>query len=121
MAHFYGTVKGSRGEASRLGGKESGMRVTCAGWNAGITSRACYHEGKDRDLFSADFDGGSGGRDGPRISVDYFREGGESRVQPNASFLLAIPASHWRREMEMNPELAEHLRRMVFVNLDTVP
>jgi hypothetical protein len=37
MAHFSGTVRGSRGEASRLGDKESGLRTETNGWRAGVT------------------------------------------------------------------------------------
>ena len=36
MAHFIGTTKGMKGEASRLGSAKSGMKVTCNGWNSGI-------------------------------------------------------------------------------------
>lgn len=32
MAHFYGIVQGSRGEATRLGGKASGLRTVAASW-----------------------------------------------------------------------------------------
>lgn len=48
MAHFIGVVQGSRGEASRLGGKETGMRVNANGWEAGVTVRAVHIDGKDR-------------------------------------------------------------------------
>lgn len=36
MSHFYGTMKGSRGEATRCGTKNSGMSVTAASWNGAI-------------------------------------------------------------------------------------
>lgn len=36
MAHFYGTVQGNRGEASRTGSKNSGMGTYCASWNGAI-------------------------------------------------------------------------------------
>ncbi len=39
MAHFYGSVKGSRGEATRLGGKGAGMRTTAASWSGAIHTR----------------------------------------------------------------------------------
>lgn len=32
MAHFIGTVKGQRGEASRLGSKTSGLTTVAASW-----------------------------------------------------------------------------------------
>ena len=36
MGHFRGTVKGNRGEASRLGTKGSGLHVTANGWDIGV-------------------------------------------------------------------------------------
>jgi len=32
MAHFYGTVRGGRGESTKCGTKSSGMIATAAGW-----------------------------------------------------------------------------------------
>jgi hypothetical protein len=43
MAHFYGTLQGARGEATRLGTKTSGMHVT-----------ACSYEGKVRVILDYD-------------------------------------------------------------------
>lgn len=48
MAHFIGVVQGSRGEATRLGGKPSGMRVNASGWDLGVTARMLHIDGKDR-------------------------------------------------------------------------
>lgn len=50
MAHFYGTVRGARGEASRCGGKASLLTTTAASWNGAIkttlfvdtSGRDCY-------------------------------------------------------------------------------
>lgn len=36
MAHFYGTIKGTRGEASRLGGKSSGLQTYAASWAGAV-------------------------------------------------------------------------------------
>jgi hypothetical protein len=44
MAHFYGTLQGQRGEASRLGSKDSGIAVTAASWAGAITVHL-YREG----------------------------------------------------------------------------
>jgi hypothetical protein len=48
MARFYAEIKGSRGEATRMGSEKSGMRGHIRGWNIG----ACVYmdvtpEGKD--------------------------------------------------------------------------
>jgi len=36
MSHFRGTVQGSRGKVSRLGGKDSGVTTECNGWDRGV-------------------------------------------------------------------------------------
>ena len=36
MSHFYGTMQGSRGEATRCGTKNSGMSVCAASWKGAI-------------------------------------------------------------------------------------
>jgi hypothetical protein len=47
MAQFRGTIEGQRGQASRLGSKSSGLRVTANGWNAGVTVIASHVNGHD--------------------------------------------------------------------------
>ena len=62
MSHFYGTLKGSRGEATRCGTKGSGVEVTAAGWGGCITVRV-YHDkatGEDRFLICQERWQGSG-------------------------------------------------------------
>lgn len=39
MAHFYGTLTGNRGEATRCGTRESGMATSTASWSGAI--RVC--------------------------------------------------------------------------------
>ena len=36
MSHFYGTVEGNRGRATRCGSKASGLTTKAAGWNGCI-------------------------------------------------------------------------------------
>lgn len=36
MAHFYGTLQGNRGEASRLGTKDSGITTYAASWEGAV-------------------------------------------------------------------------------------
>lgn len=36
MSHFYGTLKGNRGEATRAGTKDSGLTTTAASWKGAI-------------------------------------------------------------------------------------
>lgn len=43
MAHFYGTLRGNRGQASRLGTKLSGLQTIAASWQ-GAVSVSLYHD-----------------------------------------------------------------------------
>jgi hypothetical protein len=47
MAHFYGTLKGSRGEASRLGTKSSGLTTIAASWNGAVKTELYEKGGRD--------------------------------------------------------------------------
>ncbi len=48
MAHFYASIQGNRGEATRMGSKDSGIDGHVRGWGVGIKSR-CFvdHNGVD--------------------------------------------------------------------------
>ena len=37
MAHFYGNLKGSRGEATRCGTRNSGIRVSARSWAGSVS------------------------------------------------------------------------------------
>lgn len=39
MAHFYGTVQGARGQASRLGHKNSGLTTVAASYSGAVRTR----------------------------------------------------------------------------------
>lgn len=45
MAHFYGSVKGQKGEGTRLGSKSSGLQVYAAAWQ-GAVYVGLYHNAK---------------------------------------------------------------------------
>jgi hypothetical protein len=47
MAHFYGSVQGARGEATRLGHKSSGMRTVAASWSGSVTTELYHRDGVD--------------------------------------------------------------------------
>lgn len=48
MSHFYGTMQGSRGQATRCGTKVSGIEVVAAGWGGAIrTTLFVNSEGQD--------------------------------------------------------------------------
>jgi hypothetical protein len=50
MANFRALIRGQRGEASRLGSKQSGIVAHVDGWHSGVTVRVSHVDG--RDLFS---------------------------------------------------------------------
>ena len=72
MAHFYGTLQGSRGAATRCGTRGSGLRVTAASWSGSVRvslyqnreGQDCCHvvlapwngKGTDRALYSGPID-----------------------------------------------------------------
>jgi len=50
MSHFYGTLKGNRGAATRCGSKDSGMETYCASWNGAVRCYVWYDEIKGKDM-----------------------------------------------------------------------
>ena len=49
MSHFYGTLKGTRGEATRCGDKSSGITTTAASWHGAVRTHLYVDEnGIDR-------------------------------------------------------------------------
>lgn len=50
MSHFYGTLKGQRGEATRTGSKQSGLTTTAASW-AGAIEVELYTDEQGRDCY----------------------------------------------------------------------
>lgn len=89
MAHFRGTVQGSRGEASRLGGKESGLTTTCNGWDLGVTCDARHTDGKDRIRITITSGSGSGNVLGT-MDVHRLYDEGQLVVNLDPSLLLAL-------------------------------
>ncbi len=44
MSHFYGTMQGSRGQATRCGTKSSGIEVVAAAWGGAIRTTLFVNE-----------------------------------------------------------------------------
>ena len=59
MAEFRGTVQGNRGEASRLGHKNSGLVTECNTWQFGVRCKAYYNEYHDTNEIIIYLTGGS--------------------------------------------------------------
>ncbi len=52
MAQFYGTLQGARGQASRLGNKQSGLNVSAASWSGRISVRLWHDSDAGVDRFA---------------------------------------------------------------------
>jgi len=79
MARYCGTVRGNRGGVSRLGSKDSGLRVTANGWNLGgeviIGSRNWFGNGY-KDILHFHINTGTNNSGPRRLSITAL-EGGE--------------------------------------------
>lgn len=47
MAHFYGTLQGNRGRASRLGTPTSGLSTVAASWQGSVQVDLIHINGED--------------------------------------------------------------------------
>jgi hypothetical protein len=90
MAHFRGTVEGSRGEASRLGSKDSGLRTTANGWECGVEVDAAHDV--IGDVFYVYLTGGSNARNTRRLIARVFNG--------TADFFPEFPADEIHRGIE---------------------
>ena len=63
MARFMATIQGQRGEASRLGSPNSGIRASINGWDSGVNvdGHANRADGADYDRFIITVTNGSNG------------------------------------------------------------
>lgn len=50
MSHFYGSLHGSRGEATRCGTKNSGLTTTAASWSGAVQTRL-YQNSDGEDCY----------------------------------------------------------------------
>lgn len=50
MSHFYGTLQGQRGEATRCGSRSSGLVTNAASWNGAIQVEL-YVDAQGRDCY----------------------------------------------------------------------
>ena len=49
MSQFYAEIQGNRGEATRMGSKDSGIRGHIRGWHVGARVVCRYNSEKERD------------------------------------------------------------------------
>lgn len=71
MAQFYGNIQGNRGEATRMGTKDSGFYAHIRGWHVGARVTLDHIDG--RDVVRVFKTGGSSDPHGELIAE--FREG----------------------------------------------
>lgn len=62
MAHFYGLIKGNRGEATRLGTQNSGFDAFANGWDIGARVHLRHDKERDCDVITIYKTGGSNGQ-----------------------------------------------------------
>lgn len=55
MAHFYGTLHGRAGEASRLGSKDSGISSSVETWSSSVQSDYQFSRGLDTEVVRVRF------------------------------------------------------------------
>jgi len=65
MAHFYAKIQGSRGEATRMGGKANGIEGHIRGWNLGVRVYGSVDD-NGNDVFTVELTSGSNGRKSSR-------------------------------------------------------
>lgn len=51
MSHFYGTIKGGRGQATRTGHKTSGLTTHAASWHGAISVELWRDDDSSADMF----------------------------------------------------------------------
>lgn len=61
MAQFYASIRGNRGEGTRMGSKASGMQGHIRGWNIGIRVNLFHNEETGKDEVAVYKTGGSNG------------------------------------------------------------
>jgi len=59
LAHFRASIRGMRGEASRLGSEASAIQASVNGWDLGIFVEGYYDKEKQTDTFVVHLTGGS--------------------------------------------------------------
>jgi hypothetical protein len=80
MSHFYADIKGSRGEVTRQGTKQSGVHGHIRGWNVGVYVEIGYDEIAKKDVVKVYRTGGSNNPIGEPLVE--FEEGGPVNFRP---------------------------------------
>lgn len=93
MARFIGYVEGNRGEASRLGSADSGIRAQAQGWNVGVKVYGMDANGRDEFRVYAT-NGSTGGAPDTFIGVVRLNEAGRPTFESGDDPRKIIEALH---------------------------
>lgn len=92
MAHFYGTMRGNRGECSRGGSKDSGIQAHPRGWNLGVRVNGYFNITRQTDQFDVIVSAGSsGGGHSYDIATVYIKDGRRYVAFRNRKGILGRP------------------------------
>ena len=69
MAQFYADIQGNRGQATRMGTKESGLGGHIRGWHVGCRVYMQFNEETQQDECTIELTGGSSGFRSKRIGT----------------------------------------------------
>lgn len=69
MSHFYAGIVGNRGEATRTGTKNSGIRGHIRGWNIGGKVQMWHDNEAGRDVVELQITGGSENPYGKTVAI----------------------------------------------------
>ncbi len=110
MARFMGTVKGGRGEASRLGGTSSGIMATAQGWNVGVRVCGGADDENGEDVFMVYATGGSNARTSSKaVAAIYLDDKGQLVVESQDAYYAKKAEQAKAREaakaLEAKPKL----------------
>ena len=71
MSHFYASIEGNRGIATRCGTKSSGIQGHIRGWGVGARVRVDYDEKTDSDIVRVYRTGGSRGYGNDKLIAEF--------------------------------------------------
>jgi hypothetical protein len=111
MAHFYGSVRGQRGEVSRLGGPNTGLKTVAKGWDFGVEVQLVYDEKSKTDYAKVYQTKGS---NDPHAVVQEFelRPERDGILKPNVNQLLMF-CHEFLREFEDAADVNETNAKLV--------
>lgn len=112
MARYIGFIRGNRGEASRLGSKDSGISASARGWNCGARIKIReMNNGGDQCTVYAD-QGSNGGDDRWVAQIKHDQEDGY-RIEVNPELTKVIPNDDYMSLVQtlieiMNKDMPPH-------------